>query len=375
MVFKRVVITVWTIFLTVVIGITLSPASSHDALAQVTANLSSCEAILTQALAVLQNSCTQLGRNTACYGNNQVTAKPSGNGILKFDQVGDTASIQSITSIDTSPMDLTNGLWGLSVLKLQANLPDTLPGQNVTFLIYGNTHVENTSGDMQAFYFSSGLGTPDCKVAPHDGILVKSPNHTRVTFNANGAQITIASTILLQAQPNKVMTVSLIEGHAQVSTASGTQTLLPGQSVSVPLGGSNGLSANGAPAVPVAGETDPTVDTMVTAAQEIGDAAPSEVTLVGCITAVHGNKVTINGYTINVGSDHTLKAAKVGDCVQISGEITSDANTLPKQSSTNAKAKSDDGNKDNNAGNSGNNGNNGNGNGNGNGGNGNGKGH
>jgi hypothetical protein len=48
---------------------------------------------------------------------------------------------------------------------------------------------------MKAFYFSSGLGELRCQEVPHDGILVRSPNHTQVTFKANGVDIAIASTI------------------------------------------------------------------------------------------------------------------------------------------------------------------------------------
>src|SRR5450755_352909 len=109
-----------------------------------------CEQILAQALDTLHQTCDGLTRNQACYGNNAIQAEPAANVSLKFDTVGDTAPLRAIKSLSTSPLNLENGTWGLSLLKVQANLPDTLPGQNVIFLVYGDTSIENTSGDMQS---------------------------------------------------------------------------------------------------------------------------------------------------------------------------------------------------------------------------------
>jgi hypothetical protein len=269
---KRLVLTTITILLTLVLATVLSAGSSHEIFLKANAeSLSSCQEILTRAFDILQNSCKQLGRNKACYGNDKVKAEPRGDSNLTFEQVGDTAAIQTIQTIETSPLNLTTGAWGLSLLKLQANLPDSLPGQNVTFLVYGNTHIDNTTGDMRGFYFSSGLGTPECKETPSSGIVVKSPNHTEVTFTANGVEITIASTIKLQAEANKAMSVALIEGHAKVSTAAGAQVLQPGQSVSIPMGGTSGLSAAGAPSKPVQTRSDQAIDALIEVASRMSD--------------------------------------------------------------------------------------------------------
>jgi len=277
---KRLVVSTSVVFLTAILAITLSASPSPTIILKASAaNPLSCQEVLAQAFNILQNSCGQLGRNKVCYGNDSVKAEPNGDSVLKFDKAGDTAAIESVRTIETSPLNLSTGTWGLSVLKLQANLPDSLPGQNVTFLVYGNTHIDNTSGDMRSFYFSSGLGTPDCKEAPHDGIVVKSPNHAQVTFTANGVDITIASTVLLSAEPNKTMTVGLVEGHAQVSTSDGTQTLLPGQAVSIPLGGSNGVTASGAPSQPAVMPPDHTLSSLVYVANRVSNLNSAPVNL------------------------------------------------------------------------------------------------
>src|SRR5215213_9182619 len=113
---------------------------------------SSFQQLLDQALQAIQSSCDGLGRNRACYGNNSVQAEPNGNIKLKFDTSGDQAAIRDIKTLSTSPLDPAKKTWGLSLLKLQANLPDTLPGQNVTFLVFGDAAIQNVSGDMRSFY-------------------------------------------------------------------------------------------------------------------------------------------------------------------------------------------------------------------------------
>jgi hypothetical protein len=52
----------------------------------------------------------------------------------------DVAGVQTLT---LSPLDQKQDTWGVAMLKLQANLPDTLPGQNVTFLLVGDVEIQN----------------------------------------------------------------------------------------------------------------------------------------------------------------------------------------------------------------------------------------
>jgi hypothetical protein len=289
-----------------------------------------CEEILTRAMQNLQSICSDVSRNNACYGNNQVKAEPNAGAALKFDIAGDRAPIRNIRALVTSPLDVNTGTWGLSLLKLQANLPDTLPGQNVTFLVFGNTSVENTSGDMQAFYFTTGLGNLSCKAAPKDAIVVRSPQNTEVTFTANGVRITIASTVVLRAERNKSMSIELVEGNARLSTASGSQTLKPGEVSTVTLGGANGLTATDAPSVPVPAASDAALGPVfVTAGKVVDPDAPVKITIQGCVSKAEGNTVTVNDYPINVG-DSGLKNSKVGDCVEVDGTLSMSADNKVK---------------------------------------------
>lgn len=213
-----------------------------------------CETLVQDALKRLDESCSTLERNEACYGNDAIHAEM--NDSYKqaiFDKVGDIVPLKAIRELYTLPLDTNSGSWGISLMKAQANLPDTMPGQNIMFVLYGDTHLTNTDteGHMSAFYFSSGLGEPACKAVPSDGITIRSPKGMRVQFTANGVTMDIGSTVVLQASPNKAMQVQLVEGSAKITANNSTAMLVPGQSVTIPLGGTNGLQAVGTPSVPV----------------------------------------------------------------------------------------------------------------------------
>ena len=44
-------------------------------------------------------------------------------------------------------MNASTGAWGVALMRIQANLPDTLPGQNVTMLIFGDVQIQNAGGE------------------------------------------------------------------------------------------------------------------------------------------------------------------------------------------------------------------------------------
>jgi hypothetical protein len=286
-----------------------------------------CQQVLIRAMNLLQAKCDGVGRNVACYGHTQVKAQPRGDLALRFEAEGDRVAVQDIQSLVTFPLDEQTGTWGLSLLKLQANVPDSVPGQNITFLVVGETSIDNASGDMQSFYFSTGLGSVTCKEAPRDALVVRSPKHNEVTFTANGVEVTIGSTVVLRAERNRAMTIELIEGHARITAMGGTRVLKPGEMLSIPLGGANGLTAVGVPSVPapVMGARVPA--TVLALANRLSDPdAPANISISGCVTAVNGNVVEISGYKLDARQNGTLKGAKVGDCLRIGGRLALDRN-------------------------------------------------
>ncbi|MFN8374478.1 MAG: hypothetical protein U0694_16570 [Anaerolineae bacterium] len=94
-----------------------------------------------------------LGRNEACYGNLLLSATPREDAAaFSFEQAGDRVPVADIQSLQLSAMSLTDET-GVALMALQAKLvPDTLPGQNVTVLLFGDVQVTNTvdGGDRSA---------------------------------------------------------------------------------------------------------------------------------------------------------------------------------------------------------------------------------
>jgi hypothetical protein len=155
-----------------------------------------------------------------------------------FAKPGDKTPLKNVETVQLNSLDTDGNQWGIAVMRIQANLPDSAPGQNVTMLLFGNVQISDnalnaiyptpvptivvsppvapptdtpTAGgkasstpkftprpsntprpsstprntptatnapafkSMQAFYFSSGVGQPSCDQAPQDGILIQSP--------------------------------------------------------------------------------------------------------------------------------------------------------------------------------------------------------
>jgi hypothetical protein len=132
----------------VLLGLSLV-SSTRAVLSQDTGE--TCHPAIQAALQQVGNLCDGLSRNSACYGNTQVEATFADLAAdQSFAKPGDTADVTAIQSINTAPLDEESDIWGVSLLKLQANLPDTLPGQGVVFVLFGDVGVENAvaPGDL-----------------------------------------------------------------------------------------------------------------------------------------------------------------------------------------------------------------------------------
>jgi hypothetical protein len=93
-----------------------------------------CPTIVRDALAATDSACASTGRNEACYGNISLDAQPQpGVSDFTFTKPGDLVNVSGVQTLTLSPLDQQENTWGVALMKLQANLPDTLPGQNVTF--------------------------------------------------------------------------------------------------------------------------------------------------------------------------------------------------------------------------------------------------
>ncbi|MEZ4671811.1 MAG: SH3 domain-containing protein [Anaerolineae bacterium] len=133
---------------------------------------SDCPTIVRTALDVAGSVCGGIGRNQACYGNITLNAVPqAGVSNFTFNQTGDVVSVADVQSLTLTSLDTTTDQWGVALMKIQANIPDTLPGQNVTLLLFGDVQMENAA-------------TPPVT----ESSSASSPSATEVTFTVTAIQ-------------------------------------------------------------------------------------------------------------------------------------------------------------------------------------------
>lgn len=117
-----------------------------------------CPVLVERALQEMTNNCGGLDRNSACYGFNRVDATfttPVDENA--FSVPADRATLVTLETIRTAPFDLDLTRWGIAVLNVQANVPNSLPGQAVTFLLLGDVSLENAVPPDSAFTGSDPL--------------------------------------------------------------------------------------------------------------------------------------------------------------------------------------------------------------------------
>ncbi len=101
-----------------------------------------CPRLVQQALSALNDACESTQRNEICYGHPLLEVQPRTPDVA-LNNIGDREPVLLIEKLQTAPMDVAEGVWGLALLRLQANLPDALPGQNITMLVMGDAQVGN----------------------------------------------------------------------------------------------------------------------------------------------------------------------------------------------------------------------------------------
>lgn len=112
----------------------------------------SCPALVETALTEVGNNCGDLSRNSACYGFNRVDATFANvTDETFFSAPADRAELISLQTIQTAPLDPALERWGIAVMNVQANVPNSLPGQAVVFMLLGDVQVENAVSSDDAF--------------------------------------------------------------------------------------------------------------------------------------------------------------------------------------------------------------------------------
>jgi hypothetical protein len=146
------------------LGLALAPQITQ---AQTQITDMTCPALVQQALEDVGRNCDALDRNNACYGYNRVDAtfaEPQADDF--FSTPADRTTLTMLQTIQTAPLDTARELWGIATMNVQANVPGTLPGQAVVFMLLGDVAVENA-------------------VSPDGAFTPASPVPVTVTVNAN----------------------------------------------------------------------------------------------------------------------------------------------------------------------------------------------
>lgn len=206
-----------------------------------------CPTIVADALSATGSACSSIGRNEACYGNVQIVAELA-DSALPFEKQGDIIELANLERLTLAPYDEATNAWGVALMNVQANIPDTMPGQGVTFLLFGDVDITNAGDSMEAFYFSSGVGTAGCNEA-QSGIIINTPKGVgTVSLIANDVTIELGSTAVLTAIPDDIMTIALTEGNATVTAEGVSQEFEGDFQVTIPI--NEDLEAVGAPSEP-----------------------------------------------------------------------------------------------------------------------------
>ena len=149
-----------------------------------------CPNIVEGAIDSLAQYCEGTGRDQVCYGHNAVTAaaQPDASD-FSFESVGDITQLAAVASMRLTPMDTSVGHWGVVLMRAQANIPDTVPGQNVTFILFGDTEIRNAAqsvAEQEPTILTAFTNVAaNVRVSPGTGspILTSLPINTQVTVN------------------------------------------------------------------------------------------------------------------------------------------------------------------------------------------------
>jgi hypothetical protein len=241
----------WIIVILGAVGCTLTTEPAVPTSIPATAEaLLTCDQLVMQALDQTGTACQGMERNSACYGHDQVNASFEGALANPFEAAGDRADLTQLRTLNTAPLDEVNGVWGIAVIKAQADLPGTLPGQNVTLLFYGDAGMTGATPAMRGVTLRTSVGDLRCASMPQSGILIQSPDGARVNLRLNGADVQLGSTIFITAYASDTLTIATLEGSARISAFNQTQVASTGLQVRLPLGGGDQLQVIGPPLPP-----------------------------------------------------------------------------------------------------------------------------
>ncbi len=112
-----------------------------------------CTDLVERTLVEIGSNCDGLGRNSACYGFNRVDVTFTDvQPVDFFSQPSDRGNLSVFANIRSAPLNTACEQWGAATLKVQAaNIPDTIPGQSIIFILLGDSETQNAVPPEEAF--------------------------------------------------------------------------------------------------------------------------------------------------------------------------------------------------------------------------------
>ena len=205
-----------------------------------------CQVLLSQALANVATKCLNTSLNEACYGSDFVSggfseAVPEG----YFTVPGDVADLTITDSIDTSPASFPNSNLGLSLLHVEASLPQTPLQQHALYLVFGGQEIEDGVGPndpltpMQSFYLPVDMETVTVDANPtpcmedvQPMVFIQGLEDMPVDLVVYGIPIRIESTIVVRLVPSTTETPEFLEfvvlvGQLRLNPGTPNEILVP----------------------------------------------------------------------------------------------------------------------------------------------------
>lgn len=146
-----------------------------------------CPDLVNTAFQVVDLDCEDTGNNQACYAHARIDAIPQAHvRSLAFDQAGDIADVTDLQSLHLSPMDLNNSWWGVSLIRLRTNAPNTNARENASLLLFGNVSIENAvqtpTVRRELTIHTTAGASARVRIAPYDGLVIAAlPDGQTVT--------------------------------------------------------------------------------------------------------------------------------------------------------------------------------------------------
>ncbi len=112
-----------------------------------------CPALVQAAISLSSAVCQAAQRNRACYVSGPLTAEVREG--ARFEAAGDIIPLTDLRRLQLAPPNEQNGTWGVVLLQTQADLPNVLPGQNVTIVLYGASNPEGETIAQNAIMVTS----------------------------------------------------------------------------------------------------------------------------------------------------------------------------------------------------------------------------